>query len=62
MEAARRLGELDETQLAARAEELAEREDQLQSVRAAARGVAAASEPAAVRDTARDPEKTGARG
>ncbi|HET9648956.1 MAG TPA: dynamin family protein [Microlunatus sp.] len=40
MEAARRLGELDEAGRAARQQELAARENQLESVRAAARGVA----------------------
>lgn len=40
MEAARRLGGLDEAQLAARERELAARESQLESVRAAARDVA----------------------
>ncbi len=49
MEAARRLSELDETQLAARERELQTREGQLESVRAAAREVAGAREPAVSR-------------
>ena len=49
MEAARRLSELDETQLAARELELQTREGQLESVRAAAREVAGAREPAVSR-------------
>jgi len=49
MEAARRLSELDEVQLAARERELQTREGQLESVRAAARGVAGARELAGSR-------------
>jgi hypothetical protein len=49
MEAARRLSELDEAQLAARERELQTREGQLESVRAAARGVAAGRELAGSR-------------
>ena len=45
MEAARRLGGLDEAQLAAREKELHAREDQLESVRATAREVAGARQP-----------------
>jgi hypothetical protein len=46
MVAARRLSQLDEGQRADRAHELRAREDRLESVRAAAREVAAAPEPA----------------
>jgi hypothetical protein len=49
MEAARRVSELDETQLAARERELQAREDQLGSVRAAAREVAGVRELAGAR-------------
>ena len=45
MEAARRLGGLDEAQLAARERELQAREGQLESVRAAAREVAGTRKP-----------------